>query len=152
MKYCIAFLLLHFCLLNTGCKKYPQDEGLSLKTPESRLLGKWKPVKFALNDLEQSTSVLSVYFPYSYIEFKDQGSYQEFSQDGQLRFLGQWQLQDGKKKLYTFGTFSIGTTTTVTLNRTWVIEKLTKKNLTVTLLQEDGMNEKKWKLELDNIQ
>ncbi|HBG69274.1 MAG: hypothetical protein A2W93_03960 [Bacteroidetes bacterium GWF2_43_63] len=90
----------------TGCY-YEEGPIISLRTPESRLVNKWKYEKFTLNGQDQMHNYQS-----SWVEFKKDKTAM-FYEDTAYSYTAAWEFSDDFKTLYlnctddTFNTWEI---------------------------------------------
>lgn len=90
----------------SGCY-YEEGPIISLRTPESRLVNKWKYEKFSLNGQDQMDEYKS-----SWVEFKKDKT-AKFYKDTSYSYTAAWEFSDDFKTLYlncsddTFNTWEI---------------------------------------------
>ena len=85
--------LLVIMLAFTGCY-YEEGPIISLRTPESRLVNKWKYEKFTLNGQDQMDNYQS-----SWVEFKKDKT-ATFYEDTAYSYTAAWEFSDDFKTLY----------------------------------------------------
>ena len=85
--------LIVIVLAFTGCY-YEEGPIISLRTPESRLVNKWKYEKFTLNGQDQMDNYQS-----SWVEFKKDKT-ATFYEDTAYSYTAAWEFSDDFKTLY----------------------------------------------------
>jgi len=85
--------LIVIILAFTGCY-YEEGPIISLRTPESRLVNKWKYEKFTLNGQDQMDNYQS-----SWVEFKKDKT-ATFYEDTAYSYTAAWEFSDDFKTLY----------------------------------------------------
>lgn len=85
-------LVLIFAL--SGCY-YDDGPVISLRTPEARLVNKWKYQKFTQNGMDLTDS-----YAHSWAEFKKDKNAEFYDQSTDYHYYGTWEFSDDFKTLY----------------------------------------------------
>jgi len=127
-RLCVLFLVI-ISLSFTGCY-YEDGPVISLRTPESRLVNKWKFQKVTINGLDRTSD-----YSHGYVEFsKDNSS--TFYIDTAFQYNASWEFSDDYKTLSLDCIFIDSLGTDSTWSNDYYILKLRDKEMWME--SEDG--------------
>lgn len=153
------FSLVCGLLITNSCRKYKDDEFISLKTPFKRIVGHWQIESFLVNDQDSSYHVYNkdslhngYYLKDLQLDFTNQKDYSYFIEDGPNNFIGIgnpnnrtafgfWQLNSNNTYVEISG-FNFEYRVPATTETLWKILKLTKTEFHV----EANYNNKFYKI------
>jgi len=98
----LTFIISSFFI---SCKKYPENEHISLRTPERRLYGTWEIADYTVDGIDSTEYFLQVY-NYKFLRFKkpegrsDRHVFIKSCVECQEQFKSSWYLQNKKSDIW----------------------------------------------------
>lgn len=114
-------LIILSILAFTGCRKYEEGPGLSLRSKKERVSNVWKIEKYFMNDEDRTAQIDSMYLTYT---LRKDGSYQELMSHMHMYYIedGKWSFIEDKSAIEIYRTND---------TMTWHIKKLEEDALWV---------------------